>query len=83
MNKTIIACMAIVPLLASCGLVGGTKPSVVSSSPQGVTIKFTEGGIDEATSKANDICRVQGRSAMLQRVTPQGEKKLIGSFDCR
>lgn len=83
MNKAIIACLATVPLLAACGLVGGTKPSVVSSSPQGVTIKFNEGGIDDATSKANDICHVQNRNAVLQRVTPQGEKKRVASFDCR
>ena len=83
MNKALLACVATVPLLASCGLVGGAKPSVVSSSPQGVTVKFNEGGIDDATSKANDICRVQGRTAMLQRVTPQDEKKRIASFNCR
>lgn len=83
MNKAAIAFIATVPLLASCALVGGAKPSVVSSNPQGVTIKFNEGEIDDATSKANEICRVQNRNAVLQRVTPQGEKKRIGSFDCR
>ncbi|RZL29542.1 MAG: hypothetical protein EOP64_00635 [Sphingomonas sp.] len=83
MNKALFACVATVPLLASCGLVGSTKPSVISSSPQGVTIKFKEGEIDNATAKANDICRVQGRTAMLQRVTPQDERKRIASFDCR
>lgn len=83
MNKAVIPCIAAVPLLASCGLVGGSKPSVVSSNPQGVTIKFNEGGIEDATAKANDICHVHNRNAVLQRVTPQGEKKRIASFDCR
>lgn len=58
-------------------------PTVLSSNPQGVTIKFKEGGLDDATGKANDLCQIQGRTAQLQRVTPEGEDTRVGTFDCR
>ena len=77
--KTVLAILAPLPLLAACASAG---PSVVSSSPQGVMVKFKEGQVDAATQKANDICRTQKRDAKLHNITPQGKETRIGNFDC-
>jgi hypothetical protein len=69
------------PILSSCAFMDA-KPSVVSSDQQGVTIKFKEGHVDDATSKAEQICGTQQRSARLERITPQGKDTRIASFTC-
>lgn len=82
MKKSVLVLMSLVPFAASCALMD-KGPTVLSSSPESVTIRFKEGGLDDATGKANDVCRIQNRTAQLQRVTPESKEKRVAIFDCR
>lgn len=68
--------------VSACASLGGDDTAVVSSSPQDATIRFTEGSLDAATSRAQDLCAPHQRSAQLRTVTPGQGNERIGSFDC-
>jgi hypothetical protein len=68
--------------VSACASFGGDDTAVVSSSPQGATIRFNEGHLDAATSRAQELCATHQRSAQLRTVTPGQGNERIGSFDC-
>jgi hypothetical protein len=78
------AFLAISALLAvsACASLGGDDTAVVSASPQGATIRFNEGRLDAATTRAQEFCVTHQRSAHLRTVTPGQGNERIANFDC-
>lgn len=79
---TIAFVLAIATAAAGCSTFAGDDTSVVSSNPNSVTLKFREGHLEQATDRAQSLCAGQGRSARLQSVSPTGDNRRIGSFEC-
>lgn len=79
-----VSFLAAAALLAAsaCASFDGDDTAVVSSSPQSATIRFNEGHLDAATSRAQELCATHQRSAQLRTVTPGQGNERIGAFDC-
>lgn len=76
--------LAFATLLAvsGCASVFGSDTAVVSASPQTVTIRFTEGHLQAATERAQDLCATHQGSAQLRTVTPGRGQERIAAFSC-
>jgi uncharacterized lipoprotein YajG len=68
--------------VSACASLTGDRTAVVSASPQNATIRFPEGSLQAATSRAQELCATHQRSAQLRTVTPGQGNERIGSFDC-
>lgn len=58
------------------------EPRVVSSTPAAVTLRYTEGDLDKATARAQELCAVHGRNAQLLQVTPSESNNRIAQYNC-
>jgi hypothetical protein len=69
-------------LLATGGCASmGQQATVVSASPNSVTLRYKEGRLQEATERASVLCGRHGRTALMQQVSPTGDDQ-IANFDC-
>jgi Pyruvate/2-oxoacid:ferredoxin oxidoreductase gamma subunit len=73
-----------IALVAALGMAGcvTTAPSIVSASEAGITIRVKANNVPAAEAEAKAYCEGKGRTAVLDRVTPDGNEATV-SFYCR
>ena len=71
-------------LIAALGLSAcvATTPAIVSANEAGITIRVKANNVDAAEAEARAYCEGKGRTAVLDRVTPDGNDATV-SFYCR
>ena len=73
---------ALLVTAAGCSLFRGEEMSVVSATSDQATIRFRAGELDQATSRAQQLCAAHARTARLDRVTGGEGSEQIGYFSC-
>lgn len=59
-----------------------STPSILSANDAGITLQVRADSVDNAQSEAQAYCATKGRTAVLDRVTPNGKDANV-SYYCR
>lgn len=59
-----------------------TNPSILSANEAGITIQVKADKVSDAETEAQAYCNTKGRTAVLDRVTPNGNDANV-SYYCR
>jgi hypothetical protein len=85
MRRASIAIALSVALMGGCStfrdLTGQRDYTVTSATPTSITIRFKEGELSQAQSRAEAHCTQYRRTAVMQNVSPDGGES-VGVFNC-
>jgi putative hemolysin len=78
-KKSAFIALAAVVVLSACVT---TTPSILSANDAGITLQVRANNVANAEKEAQAYCATKGRTAVLDRVTPNGKDANV-SYYCR
>lgn len=85
MWRASIAMVMSIALMGGCStfrdVTGQRDYTVTSANPTSITIRFREGELSQAQSRADAHCTQYRRTAVMQNVSPDGGQS-VGVFNC-